>query len=73
MNIEKLADKCRELRENIGMTQEDLAKNIGVSSSMISKWERGKIHLSLERIMQVLNALGYEVELTQKNTTLTCA
>jgi len=32
----------KKLREELGMSQEDLARELGVSSQTISRWELGK-------------------------------
>ncbi len=31
----------RELRERLGLTQEDFAREVGVSMMTVSRWERG--------------------------------
>ena len=38
----QLSDKIRVLREKFLMTQEDLAKELGVASSTVNRWETGK-------------------------------
>jgi transcriptional regulator with XRE-family HTH domain len=37
-----LADKIRELRSKLGMTQEQFAAKVGVTFSTVSRWESGK-------------------------------
>lgn len=37
----KLSDKIRVLREKFLMTQEDFAKELGVASSTVNRWETG--------------------------------
>jgi len=49
--------KIKELRKKIGLTQEDLAKAVGVTRQTIISLEAGKYNPSLElawRIMKVL-------------------
>ena len=41
MNIEKIGKFIKELREEKGLTQDELAKKIPISRQAISKWERG--------------------------------
>lgn len=36
-----IADKLRELRRNLNLTQEDLAHQIGVRVSTANRWEHG--------------------------------
>lgn len=38
----QLSDKIRVLREKFLMTQEDFAKELGVASSTVNRWETGK-------------------------------
>ena len=54
---EGLAMECRvkELREKLGMTQEDLAKKAGVSRNLISMLENGKDVNITKRTMQALS------------------
>ena len=37
-----LADKIRELRSKLGMTQEQFAAKVGVTFSTVNRWESGK-------------------------------
>jgi len=36
------AEDIRNLRELLGMTQEELAREVGVSFSTVSRWETGR-------------------------------
>lgn len=42
--MEVRAMNIKQLREQRNMTQEDLAKRLGVKSPAVSKWERGVSH-----------------------------
>jgi len=37
-----VCDEVKELREALGLTQEELARLIGVSARTVSRWERGE-------------------------------
>ena len=37
-----LADKIRELRSKLGMTQEQFSAKVGVTFSTVNRWESGK-------------------------------
>lgn len=55
--------KIKEIRMKLGVTQDALAKKIGVSQGAINHYENGnrEIKLSLgRRIVSALNALGAE-------------
>ena len=43
---------------NIGLTQEELARKVGVSTNSISLIELGKTTLSLPKILQICKALN---------------
>ena len=37
----ELKDRLKELRRKCGLTQEEVAENLGISAQTVSKWERG--------------------------------
>lgn len=61
MNIKKIAKFLKEERENSNFTQEEAAKRIGVSKSIISKWETGKSYPSLENLSKISETYGISV------------
>jgi len=55
--MSKLADKIRQCRVLKGWTQEQLARNIGVSLNTVQRWESGKTipsPLAMEKLQKVL-------------------
>lgn len=52
--------EIRSLRKRLGMSQEDLAKKVGVTQSHIAKIERGKIDPSYSLVRKILLALDEE-------------
>ena len=53
-----MGEKIRILREQIGITQKQLAQALGVDASAVSLWESGKTQptvANLVRIAEVLN------------------
>ena len=46
-------DKIRELRENAGLSQMQLAIKLGVSQSAVAKWELGKTEPTASAIIGV--------------------
>jgi transcriptional regulator with XRE-family HTH domain len=54
----------RELRERVGLSQEGLARLIGVSSKTISNWERGigAASLTVPQMKALCDALGVTLE-----------
>jgi DNA-binding XRE family transcriptional regulator len=56
-----LSRKVRQLREDQGITQAALAKQIGSSQSRIAKLEAGEASVSLDLMLRGLFAVGGEV------------
>lgn len=49
-----------------GMTQIDLAKRVGVHSSLIGYAEHGKREVGFTRMIKILEACGFEVRIVKK-------
>jgi transcriptional regulator with XRE-family HTH domain len=56
-----LGAKIRKLREQTGLTQEDLAKSVGLSSEFISQLELGKRSPSLDSLSRIARFLEKEI------------
>ena len=54
--------KIRQLREARGMTQQDLAKTIGVSQATVSDWESGKINPDLVRAVKLADLFNTSLD-----------
>ncbi|MFQ7754143.1 MAG: helix-turn-helix domain-containing protein [Acutalibacteraceae bacterium] len=54
-------EKIRELRKAAGMTQEDLAKSIGVKRAVISKYENGTVIPPISKIEKIAAALKVNI------------
>lgn len=53
-----LGEKIRRLRRNLGMSQKELAKRIGLSHSMIGQIETGKVQPAVATLTRIAEALG---------------
>ena len=42
MDSEKFAELLRKVRGQLGISQEDLARELGVSFATVNRWENGK-------------------------------
>ena len=51
--IEVREMNIKQLREQHGMTQEDLAKRLGVKYPAVSKWERGMAYPSMNTVIKM--------------------
>ena len=54
----------RDRRRALGLTQPDLALSAGVGVRFLVEIERGKPSAQIGKVMQVLAALGIEIELS---------
>ena len=57
------AGLIRLARAKSGMTQVELARNVGVSQQVISEYETGRKEPTLPSLRRLINAAGYEVRM----------
>ena len=50
-----VADKIKFLREQIGLTQSDLAKRLGITRSSVNAWEMGISVPSTQYVVELAN------------------
>lgn len=55
------SDQIREARERLGMSQETLAEQVGVSRQAVSKWEMGTASPSLENLQILSTVLAVDL------------
>lgn len=60
--------KLGERRMNLGLTQLEVASQIGVSQGAISFWETGQRTPTLAKFAELADVLGYELTLTMKES-----
>jgi transcriptional regulator with XRE-family HTH domain len=60
--VERLGSRLREEREKRGVTVRGLARDVGVSASMVSQIETGKAQPSVSTLYAITTALGITVE-----------
>lgn len=58
-----LADRLRTLREAQEVSQEELARRIGLGRTSITNIEAGRQPLSVARLVSIGQALGVEVQI----------
>ncbi|HEU5151524.1 MAG TPA: helix-turn-helix transcriptional regulator [Iamia sp.] len=64
---QRLAQRLRELREDAGLRQVELAERLGVTQSFVSNVENGERRLDLIELRQVCRALDADlVELVRE-------
>jgi len=62
MSHEIVGNKVRELRAELGMTQEELAESVGVARQSIISIERGRFMPTIETALRLSAALKAPVE-----------
>jgi transcriptional regulator with XRE-family HTH domain len=57
------ADLIREARLRAGLTQYELAERSGRDRSVIARWEQGTVAPSVETLVELVRACGFELPL----------
>jgi transcriptional regulator with XRE-family HTH domain len=57
------ADLIREARLRAGLTQYELAERTGRDRSVIARWEQGAVAPSIETLVELVRACGFELPL----------
>lgn len=52
-NVTVIEERIFNIRERIGYTQEELAKKLGVSRSLVNNWENGYANISLKQLIKL--------------------
>ncbi len=74
MNCSDLGKQIKAAREASGMTQRELAEQIGCTAQHISAMERGTKQPKLETLVSIANALGTSVDFLLRDfLTVPCA
>ena len=68
MNIH---EEIKSLRKKTGLTQVEFAKRTGVGLRFIRELEQGKATVRLDKVAQVLEFLGYHLELARNTQRIT--
>lgn len=50
------------IRKTMGITQEELAKRIGVTQGTVAQWEKGLTHPAFDKLPKVADVLGVTVD-----------
>lgn len=56
----KLRARLRAERKKLGLTQEELAKKLGIYRTFVSKYERGERRLDVIEFFALAEAMGYD-------------
>lgn len=58
MRLDRPPNRIREVREDKGLTIEQLADRLDMPHQMLSRYELGRTRVTLERLEQIATALG---------------
>ncbi len=61
--VPEMAIQIKELRKKNGLTQVEFAKRVGVGLRFLRELEQGKSTVRMDKLIQVLDFLGYHLEL----------
>ena len=61
----------KNLRKKIGLTQVEFAKRAGVGLRFLRELEQGKTTVRMDKLIQVLDFLGYHLELKKNEPQFT--
>jgi transcriptional regulator with XRE-family HTH domain len=56
-----VAERLRHRRRMLGMTQQNLARKVGVSYQQLNKYESGENRISVGKLHQIAGTLGVEI------------
>lgn len=49
-------------RQNLGWSQKELAKKLGVTQGLVSRWERAETNFTLSTLVKLASVLGMELQ-----------
>ena len=59
--VANIGAKLRRLRKERNLTQADLARQIGIQQSDLSRMEKGEYRVSLDNLIKLLNAFDVQI------------
>ena len=66
-------ERIKMKRKELELTQEELGEKVGLSFGAISKYEKDKISIPADKLMEIANVLGVSVDYLLGNTNITNA
>jgi y4mF family transcriptional regulator len=56
-----ISNKIKEIRNEAGLTQKELAYRVGVGLRFLRELEQGKPTVRMDKVLQVLDFFGYRI------------
>ncbi|HXU28322.1 MAG TPA: helix-turn-helix transcriptional regulator [Bacteroidia bacterium] len=66
MNKKDIAVLLKERRNQLKISQSDLAKEIGVTREYMPAIERGEQNITVDKLLKLINALDLQLTITPK-------
>lgn len=63
----QVGQRIRDARKVQGLTQKELGEKIGVSKSVMSRYEHGEINFSIDALQKISTELGMSLEINIVN------
>lgn len=57
-----IAGEISMRRQELGLSQKELADRLGVSQGLVSRWERGESNFSLSTLVRISSVLGLSMQ-----------
>lgn len=54
----------RQARKATGLTQEEVSEKLGLSRSVIAKYETGAISPTIDRLIEIMDAIGVQFNIS---------
>lgn len=61
LQVASVGRRLRQLRKERGLTQSDLARQIGIQQSDLSRMEKGEYRVSLDNLVKILAVFGIDL------------
>jgi len=61
LEVAAIGSRLRELRKNRGLTQAELARQIGIQQSDLSRMEKGTYRVSLDNLFKILGVFDLDL------------
>ncbi len=65
--IAAINSEIKNLRKKLGLNQVEFAKRAGIGLRFLRELEQGKMSVRLDKLFQVVNFLGYHLELKRND------
>lgn len=62
-----IGEEIKRLREQEGLTQQELADKAGLKQPTIARYESGRSDISYVSLIKILDTLGYKIKFEKKN------